>query len=78
MEFRVLVVNVVVVSTDRTKPQMHRMFTPGAKRYVAKPFPPERLRVELEGSFGGGPCKRMKFRQCSRRQLRRSCKPCAL
>jgi two-component system, chemotaxis family, chemotaxis protein CheY len=45
---------VVVVSTDRTEGRIRQMMALGAKGYVAKPFPPETLREELEKVLGVG------------------------
>ncbi len=45
---------VVVVSTDRTEGRIRQMMALGAKGYVAKPFPPETLREELENVLGVG------------------------
>ena len=43
---------VVVISTDATENRMQRMLQLGAKGYIAKPFSPEALRVELERVLG--------------------------
>jgi two-component system, chemotaxis family, chemotaxis protein CheY len=43
---------VIVVSTDATTARMDRMLSLGARRYVTKPFLPERLRSELELTLG--------------------------
>jgi two-component system chemotaxis response regulator CheY len=45
---------VIVVSTDRTEGRIRQMMALGAKGYVAKPFPPETLREELEKVLGMG------------------------
>ena len=45
---------VIVVSTDRTEGRIRQMMALGAKGYVAKPFPPETLREELEKVLGVG------------------------
>jgi two-component system chemotaxis response regulator CheY len=39
---------VLVVSTDSTSQRIQQMLTLGAKGYIAKPFTPEDLRLELE------------------------------
>jgi two-component system chemotaxis response regulator CheY len=39
---------VTVISTDATESRMARMFSLGARGYIAKPFRPEALREELE------------------------------
>ncbi|HMC63018.1 MAG TPA: response regulator [Candidatus Solibacter sp.] len=43
---------VTVISTDATKNRMARMFSLGARGYIAKPFRPEELREELERTMG--------------------------
>jgi two-component system chemotaxis response regulator CheY len=42
---------VTVISTDATESRMSRMFSLGARGYIAKPFRPEELREELERSL---------------------------
>ena len=43
---------VTVISTDSTENRRARMFSLGARGYIAKPFQPEALREELERSLG--------------------------
>jgi two-component system, chemotaxis family, chemotaxis protein CheY len=43
---------VTVISTDATQNRMSRMFSLGARGYIAKPFRPEELREELERTLG--------------------------
>jgi two-component system chemotaxis response regulator CheY len=43
---------VTVISTDATENRMSRMFSLGARGYIAKPFRPEELREELERTLG--------------------------
>lgn len=42
----------IVISTDSTKPRIHRLLGLGARGYLTKPFRPEDLRAELERSLG--------------------------
>ena len=43
---------VTVISTDATENRRARMFSLGARGYIAKPFRPEDLRAELERTLG--------------------------
>lgn len=43
---------VTVISTDATENRKSRMFSLGARGYLAKPFRPEELRTELERTLG--------------------------
>jgi two-component system chemotaxis response regulator CheY len=42
----------VVISTDATRDRVHRMLELGAKGYIAKPFCPQALRLELDRILG--------------------------
>jgi two-component system chemotaxis response regulator CheY len=42
----------VVISTDATSDRKERMTALGARGYLAKPFSPEALRVEIERAMG--------------------------
>jgi two-component system chemotaxis response regulator CheY len=42
----------LVISTDATRDRVHRMLDLGAKGYIAKPFCPQALRLELERILG--------------------------
>jgi two-component system chemotaxis response regulator CheY len=43
---------VIVISTDATRKRIDRMLALGARGYVTKPFLPETLRAEMEGTLG--------------------------
>ncbi len=45
---------VIVISTDGTAARMAHLRALGARGYLAKPFPPEALRQEVEKVVGGG------------------------
>jgi len=47
-------VPVIVISTDGTEARMERLRLLGVQGYLAKPFPPEALRNEVERVVGAG------------------------
>jgi len=42
----------IVISTDATQQRIARLLSLGARGYITKPFLPEDLRTELEGTLG--------------------------